>query len=1602
LKRLLPYFFLILSLSVCGAQPKKPDPVPAAASFQDSIRMVLENTRNVESMAIGSAFVQVWGMLGLSEQQLIQSQTRLMRKKGYPLKPNLVNYFGTIVNAFTVEKTDNVVFNSFLRVAQKTIETYTAKQSQPFLENSKVFFLHHALHRDRGLTLRLSADPYAFDFIEPAKPFVFVETPPAQDSDSIPADSQPLEETPQQETTDPWAEQTEASPPQDNTPLWMNMVQVPTPPVVEGPILKFESTSLTFITRYDSVTLSNTKGTYSFLSNLFVGEGGRFDFSAAKLPVDTVYCELGSYFFKTTKAEVKSEMAKLTYKGKLSSPVPGRFEYRSIPHVDSVASSFPRFISYENNIEHSGVGRSNTTFKGGFSLIGNKITSESAFKGSSVMEVSKAGRPLWKAISPTFSLGDSLITTNNARITIFHENDSITHPMLELAYKFPNDSAQQLVLLNSKSYMRYAPYSSSFFNVDFTVNRLDWRFLTDSLNLSILGGRSTVPMIVESIDYYDPQDYRALQSEAFNFHPLVIVANYCLKKRTREFYVGDLALFAKRDVIEMRNAVDFLAQKGMVIFYPQQDFVRVKEKVFHIHRSQRSMGDYDNLKIHSVIDSMPNATLNFAKRQMIIRGVEEFDVSDSLNCKITPDSSTIVLLQNRDLKFDGRISAGNFEIVGKEFTLKYDSFFISMNKIDSIGFFVTERNSLGQTIRRRIDNTMQGADSVHAAQAGMVQIHGSSGTLYISRPNNKSGRIKTYDYPRLDATSGGVIYFDRKEILNGAYDRSVFFVVPPFKLDSLNDADPSTINFEGTFASNGMFPNFKEKLHTMPDKTLGFDHIIPKQGYQLFKGEGKLTGSIYLDKRGIRSTGRIDYLAAHVRSDNFVFYPDSVIGKGKRTWMDQKQFGPVVFPQGSFPNYQMTWLPKKDEMRLASTTNDFNFYDSTAQLKGTVIVSKKGVDADGLLKTRGTELLSKQMSFTADQFGARHSTFKVLSADPQKPALAGNDVRLQFNLKDNVADMGPEVEGDAAIEFPYAQFKTSIPRAHWDLNTQKITMSKDKDVPLENSYFYTTRKDLDSLRFNAEKAEYDIKKQELKVSGIPYIIVADAKITPDKNEVLILENAQIGTLKNTRIVIDTLNGYHLLTDGVIDIKSRNEFSGHATYQYVNFLKDTFAIKLTDFRLEEMTKVDSARRITRKRTEKGLQTVANGTIDEAMNLVLGAGMYYKGDMKMYATRPALELEGYVKLDIKKIKDYNTWIRYKQSGEETDVIIDFDNALTEEGKKVDAGLHFDATDNGLYISFLNDKRTEEDEDFFIPSGSLFYDPEAKEYKIEDREKAAGTKLSGKVFSYNDNNQNIRFEGPVNLLSGTSSFKVTSTVIGQGNLETNDIRMNAMVLAEPKLPSTAFALMAKDIQTVIKNEGAGEGLGDLTELLYKVADIVGEKEARAYEQRTQKGYVSLGELSGTAKPLNFANVNFKWSQEFKAFYSEGSIGLANIGRNDINGSFEGFIEVKKNEDGLPVFNVFFKASPESWYFFGYEDNRLLVHSSNNAFNAVIAKKTNSGKAKVGEMVFIPGSDDETLSFINRFRKDYYGIEVPYSLSAGAVGAKKKEEEKKEDDGF
>ncbi len=1513
-------------------------------------------------MAVAAAFNTAWNSLGPDHQQVIRAQAKLMKKKGYRVRPHLVNYYGAIATAVTIENADLGKLSDFFSVTDKVLAQDNAVQVNLYFQLSRDFFEYHALNYDKAFQLLAKDDSYKFEYREPPPP----------------------------DTTQTYNYDTPVDTTAYNRPAWQQEI---IQPEILGPVIAFDRVSLNFNTAYDSTSLQNTKGVFSLRDKLFVGEGGRFDWVSAGLSPDSVYYDLNKYSFKASQPYLKAEQGRLTYMGKVPGNVPGVFEFRSINHKSPQTSSYPRFKSYEANINLVGLENLKLKYTGGFGVQGAVANSNTVNNDLATIEIFGEANKRFKAVAATFGFQDSVIISPQARVTIFHQNDSIVHPAMELRYDF---AKQRLLLNKEKSSQRKAPFTSTYFQVEFTTDRLDWNLKSDSIKMWVQGSGKVAPMIIESNNFYDPEGYRELRGQGFNFHPLALVVNYANTIGSNDFYVFDL-VEEGRTLAVARMAADFLFQRGMIDYDARTGRIHVKDKALNFLQSAKGFSDYDNMKIHSLTDTVANAFISLKEGRMNVYGVEEFNVSDSLNVVIKPDSSRITFLQNRDIKFNGTINAGNFEISGRDFTLKYDSFFINMNHIDSIRFYVTEKNGT----RRRVNNSMVGADSTAQAASGMqASSNKTSGTLFINRPDNKSGKDKIPNYPRLDATAGGVIYFDRSEVLNGAYDRSVFFVVPPFKLDSLNDADPGSINFEGTFVSSGMLPAFKEKLHTMPDKSLGFTHALPTSGYQLFQGDGKLYGGISLDNAGIRAAGKIDYLAATVESRDFIFYPDSVVGRGNVGEIREKLYGSVYFPQVKLNDYRLKWLPKQDKMNIKNMKEPFSLYQNSATLDGNLIVSKTGVGGDGRLSTRGSEVRSKEMTFSAKEFGARHARFEVKTSNPAKPALAGSNVKLNFNLDKNFATVSPEITGEAAIDFPYAQFKTSIPEARWDLNTQKIVMSKAPDVPLEDSYFYTTRKELDSLSFNAEKAEYDIQTQQLKVSGIPYITVADARITPENNEVLILENAKIGQLKNTTIVMDTLNGYHRLTDGVVDVISRKEFSGYATYQYVNSVNDTFAIKMTDFHLEPITE---ATKNKRNRGVATMQTVGNGAVAESNNIRVAPRIFYKGDMTMYATKPALQLKGFVKLDLKKIKNYNTWLLYTQSGDEKEIYLDFNNAITEEGRKPDAGLHF-AEDNDLYITFVFDKKDPADDDFFLPAGSLFYQEESKEFRIEDRAKSAGEKLSGKVFAYNEDKQEVRFEGPVKFFEDAKDFKVTASALGSGNLETNEIKMNAFIMVDMNAPAMVYQLMAASILDVIKNEGVKEeGLGDQTDLLYKIADIVGERVVKDYEQRSLQNYVPLASVQGLQKPLVFSNVNLKWSQENKSFYSEGLLGLSHLGRNDVNGAFEGFMEIRKTEDGAPVFHLFIKASPDSWFYFGMEDNRVMIQSSLQPINDFMAKKSNASKAKVGELVYIPGTIDETLAWINKFRQVYYGLEAPYDLTSGSTEAQKKEKKKdEEDDGF
>ena len=759
----------------------------------------------------------------------------------------------------------------------------------------------------------------------------------------------------------------------------------------------------------------------------------------------------------------------------------------------------------------------------------------------------------------------------------------------------------------------------------------------------------------------------------YDFHPLIMVVGYARRTKQKTFYLEDMARDTKQNEKIVHAAIKDLKDRGLIEYNEKTREVTVNEKSLHNVLSKGKQKDYDNLLIPSVEATLPNATFDMQKQEMKVRGIEKFYISKQLNVYIIPDNQELTLLSNRDFRFDGNLFSGNFEFKGRDFTFDYQSFLVDLQEIDSIRFYLTDEKGN----RKRVDNSLVSASQDSSFTASNdEQFQQTSGTLFINEPNNKSARKFNPAYPKFDAANGAVIYFDGREVLEGAYDKTVYFVVPPFAIDSLSDTDPASIGFEGTLYS-GIFPPIDETLRVMKDNSMGFQHKVPSAGYELYKGSGKYYNELSLDSRGLRGNGYIEFLTSTLESKDFVFYMDSATTVGTYAEIREGTLGPASFPQAYVEDYTLKWLPQKDSMYIINNNKPFTFYNQTASLDGAAILTRKGLLGDGTLFTRGSEAKSEEMAFEQSKFYARHAEFEIKSDDPKKPALAGDDVRLDFDLTKEKALISPEVEGVAAIDFPYAQFKTSITQAEWNLMDETVKMRKPADVPIESSYFYATREDLDSLAFNAEEAVYQIRLQQLDISGVPYIKVADAKVIPENNQVQVQANAKLHTFNNALLVLDTLNEYHHLFNGTIDIVNSHKFTGTATYQFVTAESDTFAIEMSGFRKEYrgVSKRDSA-----------AYTIAEGNVDMEQNLTISPGMIYRGKVKMAAYKPALTLDGYVKLDFKTIPDYNTWIRYESDAEQQQIVFDFENALTERGEPLSAGLRQDNRTRELYTTFV----------------------------------------------------------------------------------------------------------------------------------------------------------------------------------------------------------------------------------------------------------------------------------------------------------------------------
>lgn len=1523
--------------------------------FIADVSAMMASTKNAEAIKAGQDFETLWSTrLSESQRQKMIVVSKKMAAKRYKAATHFGPLFKTFTLAINTENIPSAELDNLLATTEKVIEQYDSKQVSKYLETLQLFFEKKALFTSNYNRLYAQGGSYSFAFKEAAPTNTFEEQPAdkqeeikqeeeVKQENSKPDDWFSSWDTPETQTQE---EVTEAAPP----PVTQFVFTKPLQPDVVGAVVTFNNVNIVFATSYDSVQLAGTSGSLMLKDGIFVGNGGKFDWSMAGLP--EVYCDIKEYNFDIRSPKLTAEGVTLNYPQKLDAPVEGVFEFLSKKHKGVEDVQYPRFMSFYNNIGIKNVGP-NLVYKGGFSLVGNRNFSNAVNNLPATLNYVVDGAAKFKSTGYKYEFADSLVLSPQISVVIPQNRDSIYHPGVKLHY----DKRVPLLRLNKHDGgFKNTAFVDTYHKVDIMVDGLQWDMNTDSINFYVLNARHEVPGVFESYDFFDSTRYVSLKG-IYNFHPLQLLMSYANSEKVTSFYVGELASKFKLNENTLRGALIQMMQQGYIDFNAETGYIKMNRKGDHNVLANNKKKDYDSFRIESINPAGPNATLNLSSNELVVRGIERFYLSNKLNVSIKPRNKEIKLLKDRNFLLDGEVAAGTYKFKGAGFFFLYDEFTVEMPQIDTILF--TARESLKKGDRKELGG----------------EIRYGAGTLYINKPNNKAGSKDFPEYPRLNVESGATIYFDQKERQAGTYNRNVRFEIPSVKLDSLNSKDP---DYKGTFYSDGIFPPFKEALVPMSDNTLGFRHKPATASYNLYDSQSSITftSDIIMDTKGLRTSGTIEHLSTTLTSKDILFTPDSVVAKGPAVDIKEATVGGGSFPKVHVKNYDLIWLPRADSMVITNTTSPFEIYTKTgATFNGKMIVRSNGLFGTGTLDRKDSEIYSAAFNFDQTKFTANDAEFRIKSNILTKPVLFANFVNLDFDFGKGLVTINtssnPELAGFASLEFPYAAYKTSINKAKWDIGKKSVLMEGD----VKTTTFTSIEPSQENLSFNARFALYNIEKYTLNIGGIPFIQSADARIVPKNGVIRVLENAVMEPLTEAKLSIDTVFAYHNLFDGNIQILSKSKFIGNATYKYTNTEKQEFNIKLGDFELRE-------EEVTKKNQQPRRYTAAQGEVSEEDNFFVAPRILFKGKVTMLAPDKFLKLDGFIKLDLKSQSSLGAWLPYKSNQENENIVITVDENLNSEGIRLTTGLHFDKGTSSLYTTFLSEKDNQEDKDILLATGQLNYNPNINEFRVSTVERANNVTYEESQYILNDAKGKVRVEGKLDLFNSVPNEYMMAAGTGEVDLNSNIYTFNTLLGFNFALPMQAVSLMGESIIQSKLDKGIGEKEAheDREALFLKIAALAGNGAAKDYKDKASRDYVPLTKVSKRfITTMVLSNVDLKWSEDSKTLYSVGKIGFSNVATADINSQFDGMVEIRKNPAGDEV-SIYIELTPDDWYYFNFAQNQLQALSTNEKFNNIISNK---GKLKKeGQYSFTIASMEDRVAFVDRFNREYKGINKPLEV--------------------
>lgn len=1307
--------------------------------------------------------------------------------------------------------------------------------------------------------------------------------------------------------------------------------------------VEFPELNLICLAKGDSAVIYATGGTYFPATDKFSGREGKITWERAELDPNEVYAVITEPYDLSMRSSFFSIENVRFYNTFFPQPLIGTVEEKLLANVTPENASYPRFSSYDKRLSIKDVVK-NVNYNGGFRMEGSELKGSGSRDEPATLTFLRDGFPQLVTYAQFYTISKDRISSGDARAVIILNNDSIVHPSLQLRY---NDDNRLLSLIKKDEGLSRSPYYDSYHKLDLYFEALYWNIDDPVIRMGNLFGSTETRAAFESGNYFKESRYRDLQG-IDRIHPLYGIRQHARRVNSDVVDASELARHMGSSLERYTHVLVDLTNKGFISYDIPNGLVELRPKLYDYISAAAGKIDYDVLLFNSDVEDGKNAELNLVNLDLKLRGVQQILVSDSQNVVIYPSGGDVNVRKNRDFNFGGVIKSGRFEFYGQEYFFNYDKFLVDLIAVDSCRLYVEDLRPEYSSLRR-VKNVIEGV----------------GGTLEIDNPFNKSGLQDEFtEYPIFTCDRPSFVFYDNSSIQQGVYEREkVFFELEPFVLDSLDNFATEQIALEGKFVSGGIFPELDETIGVQDDYSLGFVRSTPADGIALYGDKARFKQDIKLSYSGLQGDGELSFLTSSSRSEEFTFFPDSTRGITDSFVNESRAAAPQV-PEANASEVDLTFLPLAEMLRAGVIKEPISMYDDQAELKeGALELTREGLTGLGIMEFAGAELESNLITYSLETFDSDTAAFRLLALQEANLAFSTDNVNAHIDFENRLGEF--KSNGDETmVEFPVNEYICFMDEFKWYMDKNDIALETsremmtdfviDTELDMSRSNFFSTNKDQDSLNFMSPKAVYDLDSYTITADLIPWIRVADAKITPDSGRVYIRRKAKMDPLTNSSILANYVTQYHTIENAGTTIMSRFDYVASGDYYYKDENKQLHKIALTS------VTVDSS-----------LQTVGSGRIGADAEFYLSPHFEFQGQALLQANEKFLTFDGSTRIvhDCERL-DRN-WMKFSALVDPEQVMIPVDTALFDDrGNDVEVGIALSKDPYEIYGAFLSERRFPDDNTVASARGFLNFNKSEQAYEVGSEDKLKQKSLPGNFVSLHKQSCALeahgRFEFGDNL--GQFDFGTYGKVVYEPVDE--QIEINASLTLDFFFSDDALQKMEKyltavpDLKPVNFTESNYE---------YAIRELLGLEESDRV--------ISELSLSGTVKrmpealerTLFISDVKMVWDATMESFVSRGDIGIASIGKNMFFRQVPGKIVLEKKASG-DIVHIYFEVDDANWYYFTYKRGLMQAYASDKEFNNILLelkddKRKQSGAKKEEDYTYMLGSKSKHNIFADQF---------------------------------